>query len=434
MAGFSALSNELLDLVPLSPVHLSRLSQTSKTMHHAFLPRLYKRVSLHWEALKPAPPILSLLRTILSSPDIATMVEELHLSAKRYGTSIKAPEREANVHRFPDKKSKYSSEDKPSVGPLDSETEGLVLEALHSMQLLDTKDMPKHDLLDFVIFVLSARCNNLKVLHLDLEFLHRNTFLPRVLSQLLNVKQKGLSNAHEALTRLVKVQLDTTTLSWALWRKIDFPFSSYIPFLYLPSLETFSAPFSDHRNTRWSHLRDQSPREWPTSTPPVSILRKLDLCHAFIDPTALTFLLAELPHLEILKYDLHRNCVLLLDCIELRHALVSVSRTLRELTISYDVLVTEAYEVADNPMNHQGIGSLRFLSRLTRLEIALPLLLGWRDTARLRLVDALPGSLEEFCLRDDCTDYVHNMWWGKLLSKKCGIGWKKGQRKTVHLI
>ena len=104
MAGFSALSNELLDLMPLSPVHLSRLSQTSKTMHQAFLPRLYKRVSLHWEALKPAPPILNLLRTILSSPDIAAMVEELHLSAKRYGINIKVPEREANLHRFPDKK------------------------------------------------------------------------------------------------------------------------------------------------------------------------------------------------------------------------------------------------------------------------------------------------------------------------------------------
>ena len=137
MAGFSALSNELLDLMPLSPVHLSRLSQTSKTMHQAFLPRLYKRVSLHWEALKPAPPILNLLRTILSSPDIAAMVEELHLSAKRYGINIKVPEREANLHRFPDKKSKYSSEDKPSVGPLDSETKGLVLEVLRSMQLLD---------------------------------------------------------------------------------------------------------------------------------------------------------------------------------------------------------------------------------------------------------------------------------------------------------
>jgi hypothetical protein len=282
------------------------------------------------------------------------------------------------------------------------------------MQLLDTEDMPKRDLLDVVIFVLSARCNNLKVLHLDLVFLHRNTFLPRALSQLLNVKQKGFPNAHDALTRLVKVQLDTTNLSWASWRQVDFPFSSYIPFLYLPSLETFSAPFSDHKNTRWSHPREQSPREWPTSTPPVFTLCKLDLCHTFVDPTALTFLLAQLPQLESLNYDLHRNCMLLLDCIELRHALVSVSRTLRELTISYDVLVTEAYEVADNFVNYQRIGSLRFLSRLTKLEITLPLLLGWRDTAGLRLVDALPGGLEDFCMRDDCTDYVHNMWQGEI--------------------
>lgn len=91
---------------------------------------------------------------------------------------------------------------------------------------------------------------------------------------------------------------------------------------------------------------------------------KPDLCHAFVDPTTVTFLLAQLPHLESLNYDLHRNCMLLLDCIELRHTLVSVSRTLRELTISYELFVTEAYDVADVAeylVNHQGIGSLRFL-------------------------------------------------------------------------
>lgn len=58
------------------------------------------------------------------------------------------------------------------------------------------------------------------------------------------------------------------------------------------------------------------------------------------------------------------------------------------------------------------IGSLKHFTNLKRLEISLPVLLGWTpDFPKVKLRDVVPVGLQELCLRDD------------LFEKHC-YGWK----------
>ncbi|KAF2438519.1 hypothetical protein P171DRAFT_491184 [Karstenula rhodostoma CBS 690.94] len=347
------------------------------------------------------------------------MVEELHFHAHGYGETVAFPNRKkSNVYRLPDR-TKYLREDMPRADNFEPETIQLFREAYRSMQIpgIEREQTLKDDhLLDMIIVTVIASCQNVKVLRLDVDFLHQNTFLPKALGHLLNTDSGSMPTTHGAFTKLTSVQLDPTNVIWNSNGKdrIEYPLTSYLPFFYLPSLETFSAPLSDRRDIHKKRASDQSPRKWPASPPPVFTLRTLKLCRTLADPVTLTFLLAQTPYLESLTYDFHRNGTMLFDCVQLRCALHSVAATLRSLTISYEVFATEAYEYTDMSeylVNHQGLGSLHFLSHLTNLEIALPILLGWKDTAGLRLAAALPASLDTFCLRDDCMDYMNNVWW-----------------------
>lgn len=81
------------------------------------------------------------------------------------------------------------------------------------------------------------------------------------------------------------------------------------------------------------------------------------------------------------------------------------------MTISLNPFSSEADEVEEGVVwtkDGCGVGSLAFLFRLTKLEIALPTLLGWEGNAGLGLKDALPFSLEDLCIRDDCNSQTGN--------------------------
>jgi hypothetical protein len=231
MAGLLALPNELKDLLRLSPQDLSRLSQTSRLIRQEFLPLLFKRISLHWEAKATAPPVSGLLKTILLSPQIAEMVQELHLREKGYPAYVEVPKNDGDA---PSKrKTKTLKVEKPKVDNVTSETKNLLDEALHDMHMsgmLD-KDVPdEHDELDIVITTILVHCPNLKVLHMGTVFLHQNTFLPKVLERLANIRPENEIYGHSALKKLENVSLIPNTpfdhgREWP-----EFPFSSYLPF------------------------------------------------------------------------------------------------------------------------------------------------------------------------------------------------------------
>jgi hypothetical protein len=144
-----------------------------------------------------------------------------------------------------------------------------------------------------------------------------------------------------------------------------------------------------------------------------------------------------------------------------RRALNPLSQTLTVLTISLNPFSSEADEVDDGIVwieGGRGIGSLTFLSRLTKLEVALPVLLSWEGDTGLGLKDVLPVSLADMCIRDDCISHTGNVfdeertieevqcWIGSKAWKKCtpnlecfglrlctsiGDDWGKESRKTV---
>jgi hypothetical protein len=129
----------------------------------------------------------------------------------------------------------------------------------------------------------------------------------------------------------------------------------------------------------------------------------------------LAFLLAQMPRLESLRYDYKQAAkIYLLDCTQLQSALRSVRGTLRELTISFEAFSSgraDARRLDEYLLNHRGTGSLGFLTHLTKLELPLAILLGWKDAAGVRLANVLPPDLVELCLRDDAIDCIEMMWW-----------------------
>jgi hypothetical protein len=50
------------------------------------------------------------------------------------------------------------------------------------------------------------------------------------------------------------------------------------------------------------------------------------------------------------------------------------------------------------------------MCHLTKLEISLPILLGWKEDTGLGLKDVLPSSLEDFCITDDFVGYYDMIW------------------------
>ena len=255
-------------------------------------------------------------------------------------------------------------------------------------------------------------CPNLRLLQLGVDLLHENTFLLKVCHHYFGL-ETGTSIS--VLTKLERVHLAQDIRYGSSYDKskpLTLALSLCLPFFYVPSLETFSTPLPDSIG----YHRPPLPRtEWPTSTLPISVVRKLDLHNTRAKPSTLAFLLAQTPHLRSLRYnhwcdDMDREK---LDCAQLRNALHSVSSTLTELTISLDPFSNEAGatdEISTWIVDQQGIGSLAFLPHLTKLEIALPILIDWSGESGLSLEDVLPSALKALCLRDDCLNY-HRMIW-----------------------
>jgi hypothetical protein len=157
---------------------------------------------------------------------------------------------------------------------------------------------------------------------------------------------------------------------------------------------------------------------------PLPNLRTLCLHNSAVTPGALANILSKTPCLHTFEY----NFVQILD--ELRHddeheyghynewgdlkaALRPLAPTLTSLIISVDNAYLTPEPVGDDQMDwacgvwkRRGhVGSLKGFTRLEKLEIPLPVLLGWTpDFPNKKLRNVLPPSLKELLLRDDLVD------------------------------
>ncbi|KAJ4299693.1 hypothetical protein N0V90_004939 [Kalmusia sp. IMI 367209] len=228
------------------------------------------------------------------------MVEEINFHSKGYTRRI--------WHSFSKPIEEEPIEEKPKVNSAISECKPLLEKEMCSMNLSENERkliLGSEDELDLTIALIIVHCPNLKTLYLGLDFLHRNTLLPKVLYHFLALK---IGSSTSALTKLERVHL-----------------AQDIPYLGCAQLIITFEPFT----------------------------------------------------LEALDHD----------------------------------------EVVPYTTANQGLGSLVSLSHLTKLEVALPILLGWRGDAGLGLEDVLPSSLEELCLRDDSIYFEEMIWDGETTIK-----------------
>jgi len=137
MAGYLALPNELKNAIELSQQDLSRLSRTSKSMHKAILPQLYKCISLKWEAFKAPPRISALLQACMRSLGTAKHVQELRFYGKGYRERIDNPERKLR----PTQKNvpQYIFEPKPKADRAITGSKPLLEKAMRDMRLSDNE-------------------------------------------------------------------------------------------------------------------------------------------------------------------------------------------------------------------------------------------------------------------------------------------------------
>lgn len=428
MAGYLNLPNEIKDLIDLSQKDLSRLSRTSKRIRKAVLPQLYKRMTLSWEAFQPPPHVWSAFQAI-QSPELAELVEELQLCGNGYREDVPNPERQGRKTLSRKEVPEYLFEAKPKLHRTTAGSGLAMKRALGCLGFKEDDWKPStmsggEEELDFVIAAIIVRCPNLKLLSLGAAFIHANTFLPKVLHHFIVLK-----NNPSALTKLEKVCLaqDLPPYSNTRVRPLEFPLSSYLPFLCLPSLRAFSAPLPD----QFCDLLE--PRNiWPTISPPSCAVHTLDLHMTRATPATLSLLMANLPILRVLKYKYWCRAGQRLDCTELRNAL-SGSR-LTELVISVEPYTTAAEEIDEMgpwTVDAQGLGSLAFMPSLTKLEMSLPILLDWRGGSYLK--DTLPPNLEELCLGDEFIHYS-GMFWDEEMTVKEVRRWLKASKScTPHI-
>lgn len=414
MARYLALPNELKDLIPLSTQDIARLSQTSKAMRAALAPRLFRRIEMHWEALESPPPISGVVMAILKSPDIAESVEELDFRGANYGKKVHNPSSNSCTEGIPIHFcEKYPKVDQDLLG-----CRNLLEEAMSDMGLSQDQwkwILGSKDVLDFVIAAIIVNCPNLKILRLESAFLRKNGFLSWILIHYLGFIT---GNSPTVLRKLQKVYF-AQDVKWCSHGQTTMrvPLAFYLLFFYLPSLETFSVPLPDRPKSNLFPVGRVAYLSWPYETVPLCAVRRLDLHHTSAKPSALLFLLPQTPLLKSLKYD-HwyykpESQTPLFDCIELRDSLEFVSNTLEELIISiepYDDLPCQTNEWPWWMKDDKGLYSLAFLSRLTKLEISLPVLLGWAQDTGLGLEDVLPHTLEDFCIRDDFLETWGMIW------------------------
>jgi hypothetical protein len=89
MAALLTVPEELLDAITthLARADISSLARTCKALWHSMVPRLFRVVSMTWDAdqsWRSAPRITSLLRTLVNRPTVAAKIEHVELQARNY--------------------------------------------------------------------------------------------------------------------------------------------------------------------------------------------------------------------------------------------------------------------------------------------------------------------------------------------------------------
>ncbi|KAH0545403.1 hypothetical protein FGG08_000544 [Glutinoglossum americanum] len=393
-----------LQILPHLPA-LSSFSQTCKSLRTITEPFLYSTIDLAWHGHKSTrrPPFRFLFRTIYERPDLAALVKHVHFSCVVGDDDEWAPG--GTLHEV-----QLSPRDRKRVL-------AAIREAGWAFQNQAGKAVAEGDL-DVLIAVLLSRLHNLEALELGYGFVRLFDFVGRMLKHAISAPETAGNFSRFLKLREVRysVNSDYACLRKAASHTPQPNFDQMTSLFSIPSLRTIDMVMPDSRGLA------QFPSN--SSLPNLTVLR---LRHSKLSVMTVQKMLKATPRLEILQYDYvfdfeewrephHHGWKNLSD------ALAFVSSSLKELTVSVDYINVEPYPPDDyNPewilgtwRRRGDMGSLRGLASLEKLEIPLPILLGWDPSKGRTLREVLPTGIRELCLRDDLIDNNDYRWtpWG----------------------
>ncbi|KAK2047140.1 hypothetical protein LZ31DRAFT_551686 [Colletotrichum somersetense] len=187
----------------------------------------------------------------------------------------------------------------------------------------------------------------------------------------------------------------------------EFDFYVYLdtvlPLFYLPRIQTVELHRVDDGG---------KPISWPVSDVPCAtaltelVLSKAQLLEANIDR-----IIRACPNLRTLRYE-HvidaEYAAAWLDLGRVRDSLSALESSLEDLSFDVNLWSSTAIDCGEaGPWGIQSsLGSLRGFTRLARLTISLPVLLGWHTKGSAKLADVLPEDLQSLTITNEMY-----LWW-----------------------
>ncbi|KAJ5129413.1 uncharacterized protein N7515_005452 [Penicillium bovifimosum] len=362
----------------LSPAEFHALCLVHKSVCGMAARLLYQNIQMVWERENPfdPPPVTKLLRTLVSSPDLAAHVRTFHLGGEitSYASLVRT------IRAVPI----FPTELNASISFI--QTTGVPYSDLWKQDLQQGK-------LDAVVALLLAQLPNLKSLHLGPAFTKQSEIIGMVLrSAIFETVDYGLPDfrhlrdvtylLHEGHDQARDKNVKNT--------------ADVLPFFYLSNIERISV-----------FLESPLAITWPQPTLPVpSSLTSLVLNS--VRENYLMNLLSITPYLKSLRWTwFYDNGLLdavnlaIIDLDQIGDAISCLKNTLTDLTIIGEI------ELGGNDINLPGVktdGSLTAMvtmDTLKALQVPWAFLVGFALDRTKRLQDVLPRKLEHLTITYD---------------------------------
>lgn len=408
---------------------ITELSKVNRRFHILSQPQLYNTINWKWLDNNwkgeggVIPPILLLLRTIFTTPDVARLIHFVKLEGNSF--CAQGPYRRAKSPKIP--------LDSISASELD-----IILSAVKSIQSKIRMPLGQENLLaeefragtmDAMLPILLSQLPNLRFLHLAHNFTKEIPLLAIVLKTLLCSPEQSREGKEQterfALSSFESLQEVTFTpsidsegyrhyipfsqrnITWGESRR-DIVYTAVLPFLYAPRIERIRATIEEpHTAFHWLSWDDSNTSATAREIPPpiAKTLKHLDI--TLLREENLGKILAQCPKLEALRWKFRANPHRMypapfLDCRVLEGALENVKGTLTSLVL--ELYFEDSRDISEYTPVHgilSTLTSLRSFPLLERLAIPWVLLLGLSPSLKMGLDGVLPRGLKELVLTDD---------------------------------
>ncbi|KAF6833210.1 F-box domain protein [Colletotrichum plurivorum] len=386
MAALLQFPTEILDQIlgHLPCADLAALYRVHRTFHLAAEPLLYNSVELSWTK-KENPPVVQLLRTILTRPALALHVGQVKLLGRDFDLTRRTPDPHGIIRNLPPKVTIASDEQKIFTDAI----EDLPLPYVSSWE-----EELRAGTMDAMVALLLMSVPNIKSLRIESNF----TIEARLVGNLF--RSAVCERSGTDLPSFVDLQEVIYNSKHSQFRGRCFPQGNtheVLPLFYLPAARSLDL-FVD---TPPSGVFD-----WPPGPPNLSNLTSLRL--SMLRETSLKKVLSATPCLKSLRWEwyygpsysrLPWGQTINLD--QVVSALVHVQDTLESLDITAWADYGTPSDIELDPLEIRGtLRPLASFPKLRNLTAPWCFVAGFAPDTGLRLEDVVPSSVESLVLKN----------------------------------